>query len=95
MFDRDSRYARCPIKEHVDASGRRIAYVARRLIRDSDVPVAEMRVRAGDRLDLMAYRAYGDPGQSWRIKDANPDREPSELPYVPGRRLKITQIRPE
>lgn len=27
----------------------------------------------GDRLDLMAHRLFGDPGQWWRIADVNPE----------------------
>ena len=45
----------------------------------------------GDRLDLIAHRAYADPRQSWRVMDANPDPEPLALADVPGRRLNLTQ----
>ncbi len=30
------------------------------------------RVVAGDRLDALAFRAYGDPEFWWKIADANP-----------------------
>lgn len=46
------------------------------------------RVTAGDRLDLLASRYYGDPLQYWRIADANPARLPEDLLEV-GRVLVI------
>ena len=46
------------------------------------------RVVAGDRLDLLAARYYGDPLQSWRIADANPTLDPLSL-IEPGRVLNI------
>jgi nucleoid-associated protein YgaU len=46
------------------------------------------RVVAGDRIDLLAARYYGDPLQSWRIADANPTLDPHAL-IVPGRVLVI------
>ncbi|MES2639548.1 MAG: hypothetical protein V4850_08680 [Myxococcota bacterium] len=45
-------------------------------------------VAAGERLDLIAQRWYGDPLQSWRILDANEAAAPTELETV-GRRLRI------
>lgn len=46
------------------------------------------KVVAGDRLDLMAGRYFGDPFQYWRIVDANPAFAPEEL-LEPGRMLVI------
>jgi nucleoid-associated protein YgaU len=46
------------------------------------------RVVAGDRLDLMAFRYFGDPLQYWRIVDANPTVAPESLLEV-GRILSI------
>jgi nucleoid-associated protein YgaU len=46
------------------------------------------QVTADDRLDLLAYRYYGDPLQYWRIVDANPARSPEDLLEV-GRTLVI------
>ncbi len=45
-------------------------------------------VAAGDRLDLLAQRYYGDPFQYWRIVDANPAPSPDDL-MEPGTLLKI------
>lgn len=36
------------------------------------------RVNAGDRLDLLAHRFFGDPFQYWRIADANPTLTPDD-----------------
>ncbi len=80
MFDQDSRYAKLPLKETTDAHGRPVTFVSRRLIRDDVTPLAQIKVQAGDRIDHLANRAYGDPRQFWRIGDANPDlyrRDPS------------------
>ncbi len=46
------------------------------------------RVVAGDRLDLLAHRYFGDPLQYWRIVDANPVLAPEEL-LEPGTLLRI------
>lgn len=94
MFDKDSRYAKLPIKETVDAAGRPLAYVSRRIIPADPRHVAEIRVQPGDRLDLVSHRAYGDPRLFWRVADANPDPDHGDLAREPGRRLKITQIEP-
>ncbi|MEM9318238.1 MAG: hypothetical protein AAGA70_04440 [Pseudomonadota bacterium] len=95
MFDRDSRYAGKPIKTLIDENGREISYVSRRLIPQDGRVIAEVRVQDGDRLDLIAERAYGDPRASWRIKDANPDAEPESLDDTPRARLKLTQVEAE
>lgn len=105
MFDQDSRYAKLPLKETKDAEGRTVAYVARRIV-PHRATIAETTVQPGDRLDLVAHRVYGDPRQSWRIRDANPDPSVDPLPDLPradgkeppiavGTRLKLTQIEPE
>ena len=95
MFDRDSRYAKIPIKTFTDATGRVSSYVARRIIPDAIEPVAQIKVQAGDRMDLISHRVYGDPRLFWRIADANPDPEPDALADDVGRKLAITQIVPE
>jgi len=53
-------------------------------------PVAAVEV-AGDRLDLLAARYFGDPLQYWRIADANPAPSPDEL-LEPGRVLIIPRV---
>ncbi len=95
MFDKDSRYAKLPLKEYTDAAGRKISYAARRIIRPPDMPVASIKVQAGDRLDLIAERAYGEPRQFWRVADANPSADHTTLTEPIGRRLILNQIKPE
>ncbi len=95
MFDKDSRYAKLPIKEFVDPAGRRISYVARRIIRPPEAAVASIGVQPGDRLDLLAERAYGEPRQFWRVADANPGSDHTALTEPVGRRLALNQIKPE
>ena len=91
MIDRDSRYAKCRVLRRLDPSGREIAWLDRRIIRDPSRVVAHSRVEDGDRLDLVANRAYGDARQSWRVMDANPDPEPLALADRPGRMLRLAQ----
>jgi phage tail protein X len=50
--------------------------------------VLQHRVAAGDRLDLLAARYFGDAQAGWRIADANPCLSPDEL-LEPGRVLFI------
>jgi nucleoid-associated protein YgaU len=58
--------------------------------RVAGVPAAVLThvVQAGDRLDLLAWRYFGDPLQYWRIVDANPTLRPEEL-LETGRVLSI------
>ncbi len=75
----------------IDSTGQEIAWLDQRIIADAPRIVTHMAVQDGDRLDLMAHRAYGDARQSWRIMDANPDPAPLALADTPGRRLKLAQ----
>ena len=52
--------------------------------------IGTYEVRAGDRADVLAFRQFGDAGQWWRIADANPVLDPTELTDTPGRTLRIT-----
>jgi nucleoid-associated protein YgaU len=52
----------------------------------------EHRVVAGERLDQLAYRYYGDPLLYWLICDANDTIFPEEL-MVPGKVLRIPRNR--
>ena len=92
MFDPDSRHAKLPLKERTDAAGNAIRIVARRIIPDDRTPLAEVRVQSGDRLDLIAHRAYGDARLFWRIADANPVPDHETLDDEAGRLLKLNQI---
>ena len=48
------------------------------------------RVQPGDRLDLLAFRYYDDPYQYWRLADATPESELTEL-LAPGRVIKVPE----
>lgn len=91
MFEPTSRYAGVPVKTGVDEEGREIAFVSRRFIPENPRLLARVEVAPGDRLDLIAQRAYGDPRAFWRICDANPDAAPLELADDPGRRLSLAR----
>lgn len=91
MIDRDSRYAKSAVLHLTDAQGRDMAYLDRRIIPDAPRIAARITVQDGDRLDLVAHRAYGDARQSWRVMDAYPDPDPLTLADTPGRRLGLTQ----
>jgi nucleoid-associated protein YgaU len=49
-------------------------------------------VVAGDRLDLLAYRYFGDPLRFWLIADANDEVDPEDL-LEPGRQIQIPSDR--
>ncbi|MEH0542563.1 hypothetical protein QA802_05585 [Streptomyces sp. B21-105] len=92
MFEPGSRYHAIPTTTRTLADGRTVRHLRRRFLpRPEELTVVgEHVVAAGDRLDLVAYRQFGDPEQSWRIADANRAVRPDELTATPGRRLRIT-----
>lgn len=92
MFEPSSRYHAVPTTTHTLADGRTVNHLRRRFLPQSEelTAVGEHIVAAGDRLDRIAARRYGDPEQSWRIADANRAMRPDELNTAPGRRLRIT-----
>ena len=68
-----------------------VVYLRRRFVPPPDrlAPLGAHTVREGDRLDLVAAAALGDPELFWRIADANGAMRPDAL-ETPGRRLRIT-----
>jgi len=53
--------------------GRTVEYLRRRFIpRHSSQGALEVRSRAGERVDLLASRALGDPELYWHVLDTNP-----------------------
>jgi hypothetical protein len=72
MFTKGSRYRNLPESVFLNAKGERFLGKDVRLI-----PLPENRVMHtvldGDRLDLLAYKYYGDTTRWWQISDANPD----------------------
>lgn len=93
MPEPNSRYCTTETAEYVTPEGRKIAYLRRRFLpRGSDQPLlVEVKVKDGDRLDLLAARILGDPEQFWRICDANDAMNPFALLAEPGRKIRICQ----
>ncbi len=88
MFARGSRYETVPTGAFTDPDGKQIPYKLLRLLPDP-VAVQTYPIRQGDRLDLLAYQAYRDPEQFWRLCDANHTLWPDDLTSTLGRRLRI------
>jgi len=89
MFFRGSRYEIVPTLEMPLPDGRTIRYKGMRFIADGGADVFAHTVTQGDRLDLIAFRAYRDPEQFWRLCDANRAFRPDELTERSNRRLRI------
>lgn len=91
MFDPESRYANLGVATHVGADGREVQYVRRRFIRHArgEQPVRFVVVNDGDRLDLLAARALGDPLKFWKICDANEVLQPDETTSTAGREIEL------
>ncbi|MGH2538027.1 MAG: hypothetical protein ACRDHL_11580 [Candidatus Promineifilaceae bacterium] len=92
MFDPSSRYYNLETATYVEeATGRGVAYLRRRFLPQGEkMPLLlELPVTAGDRLDLMAFRALGDPLAFWRIADANNALHPWDLLAESGRSLRV------
>ena len=71
---------------------RAIAMLARRIIPPAEAHATYgwHRVRARERLDLIAAERLGDPELWWRLADANPTLDPDELVALVGTRLRVT-----
>jgi len=92
QYPRSSRYHGTAVNTVTAPDGTLIPYLARRLLPDPAElsAVAQYTVAAGDRLDLIAFRFLGDPGQWWQVADANPAQDPRELTATPGAKIRIT-----
>jgi nucleoid-associated protein YgaU len=89
MISRNSRYRRegaYPSKDLGRGEGPIVALVPHEA--GELVSRREHRVVAGERLDQLAQRYYGDPLKYWLICDANDTIFPEDL-MVPGRILRI------
>ena len=73
MFKHTSRYYALEDASYTTVDGRIISYQRRRFLPDGkNMPLlVEVTVTQGDRLDLITAHTLGDPGQFWRICDAN------------------------
>ncbi len=71
MFFKGSRYKELPEIKTADAKGQTAR--SKMLRRIPDTPGTFLHtVCQTDRLDLLAYKYYGDPQKWWLICDANP-----------------------
>ncbi|HEU4388918.1 MAG TPA: hypothetical protein VFV34_14050 [Blastocatellia bacterium] len=74
MFSKGSRYRNLPESAALTAQGERLR--GKELRRISRLPGRFQHiVRDGDRLDLLAFKYYGDPSRWWQIADANTEFE--------------------
>lgn len=98
MFDQTSRYRDVPVASHVDDQGHVRLWVTLRVPPPTG-PTSGYLTRPHDRLDLLAARAYGDPGAWWHIADANPAAAadgPAAMLARPGTFLALPQpVSPE
>ncbi|WP_210586477.1 hypothetical protein [Streptomyces sp. GESEQ-35] len=95
-YPRTSRYHDAEIGVHRLPDGTEVRYAKRRLLPPLDEQETQGTqgtqphvVGAGERPDLLAQRYFGDPGQWWRIADANPVLDPGELTDEAGRTVEI------
>ncbi|NLU68210.1 hypothetical protein [Streptomyces sp. HNM0574] len=89
-----SRYHEAEIGVHRLPDGTEVRYAKRRLLppleRDeAGDEIVPHTVSAGERPDHLAQRYFGDPGQWWRIADANPVLDPAELTAEPGSEIGV------
>jgi hypothetical protein len=89
MFFRGSRYEDVPEAEIGGPDGRTIRYKRQRFIPELESGRATRLVREGDRADLLAYAALGDPEAFWRLCDLNRTMRPVDLAAAPGTRIAI------
>lgn len=90
-FPPTSRYHGIDIAK-IEIDGEVFVYVRRRFCPQPEnfAPLGEHTVVAGERLDHIAARHFGDPEMFWRICDANRAMRPEALTEKPGRTLVIT-----
>ncbi|MCA1194291.1 MULTISPECIES: LysM domain-containing protein [unclassified Saccharopolyspora] len=88
-YPRTSRYHDVEIGVHRTADGTEVRYAKRRLLPKLPEHADEHVVNAGERPDHLGQRYFGDPGQWWRIADANPVLDPAELTAEPGRAIDV------
>lgn len=92
MLPPTSRYASTGTTTLTTADGTTVVYLGRRLAPQpgSLSQSGQHTVMPGDRLDLIANTAIGDPSQWWQIADANRAMWPEDLTATAGAILRIT-----
>jgi nucleoid-associated protein YgaU len=93
MIFKGSRYQGIDTYQVTDQFGRPVSALKIRYI--PSTPAAYPHVVMGDqRLDLIAFKYYGNPEKFWLIADANTgEMDPEDL-LVPGRTLLIPPVKP-
>ena len=90
MFFRGSRYEAIADTSITTADGRIVQYKRMRFVPANTTPPRSfVRVQSGDRPDLVAYRAIGDPEQFWRLCDLNLVQRPVDLTATAGSTVAI------
>lgn len=87
MFLDNSRYAGIARETVRTSDGRDVVAVRLRRIPPSNG--TPYTVVGTDRLDILAYRRYGDATRYWHIADANSELEAEALTRAPGRTIKV------
>jgi nucleoid-associated protein YgaU len=92
MLPPTSRYASVGTATLITAGGTTVVYLERRFVPKpgSLAQVGTHTVTPGDRLDLIASAAIGDPSQWWQVADANRAMWPEDLTATVGTVLRIT-----
>jgi hypothetical protein len=87
-----SRYYSVGTAVHTRPDGEEIVYLRRRFVPGPENfhLLQEHVVTEGERHDTLAAQLLGEPGQFWRLCDANGAVRPNELLEPVGRRIRIT-----
>lgn len=87
-----SRYANERVARVLGTGGERKPTIFRAPPADWRFSYDPHLVVEGDRLDMLAERAYGDPELWWVLAEANPELDAPE-PLTPGTTLRIPRAR--
>jgi len=87
MIFKGSRYEKTPVQQIAGPNGQPVTARSIRFIPARDAGFLHT-FKADDRLDLLAFKFYGNPEKFWLIADANDEMDPEDL-LEPGRRLRI------
>ncbi len=87
MIFKGSRYQRVQVLQTTGPDGQVVSYLAMREIPATPAGYRHT-IKAGERLDILAYNFYRNPEKFWLIADANDEMDPEDL-LEPGRQLLI------
>jgi hypothetical protein len=91
MFAPTSRYAQVATAIYTDRDGVQHPYVLLRRFPAAAPTRQQHKIAGGERLDLLAFRFFGDPEQFWRLCDANTELRPEDL-ELPGTSIRIPLV---